>query len=343
MAITKRQNSKNWYSEFVIGSKRYIKSTGTTNKTLASKIDLQYYNEAVEHSKLGGQNISLKDAMEKYKDSFKGVTRRKLSIGYLIDWINNNMDTSLPMTKINTRFIHDLFDKRSELGMKPSTVKHNLIMLSGVIKLMKKLGYDVCTVEMPSITVKNEKIRVLSQDEEARLLEELLPVRKQGCGPDKMRRQQELYTLAVMLLDTGCRWSEIAEIKWNQIDLNKKILNIWRPKTSTAAMLPMSDRVWELLICKEQITEWIFPNQTGDGPKGYNSQPFNKACIRAGITDFSFHSFRHSRITRCLISGMSIAQVQAVSGHSDLNSLQRYNHITSEDVLDQFRELLNNS
>jgi integrase len=342
MAITRRANSKNYYSEFVIGGKKFIKSTKTTNRALASKIDLQYYNDAVEQSKLGGKRISLKDAMDQYKESIRGNEKRKTQIGYLIKWVNANMDTSLPMSKVDTAFLHQFVTKRFALGMKPGTVQHDVLMLSGTIKLMKNLGYEVCTVEMPKIKVKNGRDRILSPDEEIKLLQELLPKHKvQGNTPERIRSQQRLYVLTTMLLDTGCRWSEIAGVKWSNLDFENKTIHVWREKTSTAAVLAMSNRVHDLLQEMEQTCDWVFPNKTNDGPRVYNEGPFKRACERAGLEDFSFHSLRHTRITRLTQAGLSLSQIKAVSGHADLKSLQRYQHLTSNDVVDMVRDILN--
>jgi integrase len=147
--------------------------------------------------------------------------------------------------------------------------------------------------------------------------------------------------LTIILLDLGCRWSEASGLKYDQLDFDNKIITLWRSKTSSAAVLPMSDRVYDILFNKKVKCDWLFPNLTLDGPRGYNIEAFKGACARAGIEGVTFHSLRHSRITRCLVAGMSVAQVQSISGHKDLQSLQRYNHLQSSDVLDQFRDLLN--
>ena len=43
-------------------AKKFIKSTKTKNKALASKIDLKYQEEAVEEMKLGGNRITFREA-----------------------------------------------------------------------------------------------------------------------------------------------------------------------------------------------------------------------------------------------------------------------------------------
>jgi integrase len=341
MSIVKRQNSKNFFSEFVLNGKRYIKSTKTTNRTLASKIDQQYYNEAVEENALGGDRITLKEAMDLYLQSKRANPQRQKVIGYFIEWINKNRDTSIKLHDVDTKWLHHFVNIRLDQGLKPSSVRINLLTITGTINHCKKLGYNVCPkLEMPTFNVKNEKTRVLTVEEEEKLFNELLPLKGRGSGPQKHLAQMELYTLCVILSETACRHNEIVELKWSQVDLENKVFQIWRKKTSSASVLPISNRVYDLLVNKKRICDWVFPNVTNDGPKVYNRLPFEKACQRVGLEDVTFHTFRHSRITRCLVAGMSTTQVKTISGHSDLKSLQRYSHLTSGDVLDQFRDIL---
>ena len=57
MAITRRANSKYYYSEFVVGGKKYIKSTHMTDKTKAAKLDKQFHDEAIENMFTGDKDI----------------------------------------------------------------------------------------------------------------------------------------------------------------------------------------------------------------------------------------------------------------------------------------------
>lgn len=342
MSITKRPNSVNWYSEFVINGKKYVKSTKTNNRALASKIDQQYYKEALEQSKLGGQSITLRKAFELFAKSKQENPRYHTQLLGVFKWINEHMDTDQPMSKINNRFLHDFVELRTSTGSKLSTVKHNLGLLMGTIKLCRKLGYDVCQVEAPSVKVKNTKTRVLSKAEEERLLLELQNTNRPGLGGIKADHLKDLHDMTVILLSTGCRWCEIAEMKWEQIDFDNRLFHIWRKKTSTASVLPMSDRAYDVLKTRLQKSEWLFPNAKLDGPKKYSSEPFKNACKRAGIEGVTFHTTRHSTITRLTQAGLSLAQVQAISGHTNLQSLQRYQHLTSLDVVDKVRSILNN-
>jgi hypothetical protein len=99
--ITKRTNSKNYYSEFTLNGRKYIKSTKTTDKKLATKIDLAYYKKAIEQSKLGGNSISFKEGLKLHHDYSKDNTAYQKSVVSVINWLNNNFDTNIPMTEVD--------------------------------------------------------------------------------------------------------------------------------------------------------------------------------------------------------------------------------------------------
>ncbi len=342
MSLTKRPNSVNWYSEFTISGKKFVKSTKTKNRTLASQIDQQYYKEALEKMKLGGNTISLKEALLKYQASKRDNEKYRKQIGGIMAWIEDNMDTSIPMTKVDSRFLDDFVNKRFEMGLMPSTVKANMFVFTGTINLMRKLNYDVCTVVKPEIKIKNKKTRVITKEEETRLLAELSTTKiGPGLGEIKLKQRKELHDLVVVLLDTACRFQEIAKIKWDQIDFENRTIDVWRTKTSTASLLPMSDRVYDILQARDKSCAWVFPNKKLDGPRSYTIEALHQACKRAGIEGVTWHTSRHTAATRLSQAGLSLSQLQTVTGHSSVVSLQIYQHLTTNDTIDKVRNILN--
>lgn len=105
MALERRSNTQYWYSTFQIDGKRYIRSTKTTDKKLAQKIDQQYYKEALEQSKLGGNKITLKVAMELNVSSKKDNPRYQNQIQTAFNWIEKNFDTSINLDAVNNRWL----------------------------------------------------------------------------------------------------------------------------------------------------------------------------------------------------------------------------------------------
>lgn len=340
MSVTTRPNTKYFYSEFKLNGKLYIKSTKTTNKKLAEKIDQQLYLEALEQSKLGGKEITLTDALKSYHESL-AESGYKLNVKGVMNWLEKNMDTSIKMTKVDTKFLYQ-FQKLKSTTAEPSTVKLQLGCISRVIKHAKKLGYDTCEVTLPDIKIKNTKTRTLTTEEQELLLNEFKnPKPRSGLGQKVKADLMEWHDVCVCLFSTGARVCEILEMKWEQVDLDKKLFYVYRKKTDSNSVLPMSDRAYEVLKNRPRTCEWVFPNADLTNHKRYSAAAFNSACERAGLEGVTFHKIRHSVITNYCKAGLSLQQTMTMSGHASIQSLMRYNHLTSQDVVEMAREIVN--
>ena len=134
------------------------------------------------------------------------------------------------------------------------TINHMFTILRGTRKYTAKLGYLVPPLEFPAVTIPKKPIRYLSRDEEAALLQELEPTRStRGLSSDSncqnLVRQdlKDNYDLVVLLLDTGARYSEIAQLQWSQIDLADRVIRLWRPKVGNESVLYLTDRAFSVL------------------------------------------------------------------------------------------------
>jgi site-specific recombinase XerD len=73
----------------------------------------------------------------------------------------------------------------------------------------------------------------------------------------------------------------------------------------------------------------------------YNPDSASTAIYRArkmtGIDNLHLHGPRHEGISRLFTAGLSIQHVAMISGHLSWTTLKRYTHLTTKDVLGQFR------
>ena len=86
---------------------------------------------------------------------------------------------------------------------------------------------------------------------------------------------QDAFDLVVLLLDTGARYGEIANIEWTRINLAERSINLWRPKV--------------------QNGQFVFLNRKG-GPRCYVSQAIRKALRKARLHDCRIHTLRHAHM-----------------------------------------------
>ncbi len=217
-------------------------------------------------------------------------------------------------------------------------------------KHAKKLGYLVSELEFPEVKVARTQLRYLNDAEERRLLAALDPFRT-GKGLPKWedrdeetrRNMQDAYDLVVLLLDTGARYSEIANIEWARIDLADRTIQLWRPKVQNEAVLYMTDRAFEVLsrrVASVQVSKFVFSNRKGSA-RGYASQSIRKALRKAGLADCKIHTLRHTHASRLIQNGMSVYEVREVLGHTDIKTTMRYAHLESKLVSTKARDVMN--
>ncbi len=349
MSIVKRGNSKYWYMSFQYNGQQYIRSTKTTNKKIAEQMEIEWKSKIHSQQYQGRkQRITLADAFTQYKASKQGIASYSNLVAH-----ETVLTRLLPMKKhIDELSSHDLErfkQKRIAEGVGAETIKYGLLLIKGTWKFSQKLGYQVSELEFPSVKIPKVPLRYLSVQEETRLLIELAPDREcQGLKPmanrsDELKRMmQDAYDLVILLLDTGARYSEIANIEWQRIDLAERTIHLWRSKVQNETVLYMTDRLFEVLSRRFNTKDGqhIFSNREG-GARGYCTHSIRKAIVRAGLKDCRVHTLRHTHASRLIQNGMSVYEVREILGHSDIKTTMRYAHLEQRQVTSKARDVIN--
>ncbi|TWV79829.1 tyrosine-type recombinase/integrase, partial [Moraxella sp. VT-16-12] len=69
------------------------------------------------------------------------------------------------------------------------------------------------------------------------------------------------------------------------------------------------------------------------------SKLFTEACKILGIDDLHFHDLRHEGATRLAEQGLTIPQMQEITGHDSWNSLQRYTNLKKRPKTVEYDEI----
>lgn len=349
MSVVKRGNSKYWYIHFQFDGQIHIKSARTTNKKIAEQMEIEWKAKLHSQQYQGRkQRLTLAEAFEQYKVSKKGIS----SYGNLIAH-ETVLIRLLPMKKhMDELTSHDLErfkQKRISEGVGAEIIKYGLLLIHGTWKFAQKLGYQVSPLEFPSVKIPKVPLRYLTEQEERRLLNELAPNREgSGLKPmaersDELKRMmQDAYDLVILLLDTGARYSEIANIEWSRINLAERTINLWRSKVQNETVLYMTDRVFDLLSRRlaTKASPYVFNNRNGES-RGYCTQSIRKAILRAGLQNCRVHTLRHTLASRLIQNGMSVYEVREILGHSDLKTTMRYAHLEQKHVTTKARDVIN--
>jgi integrase len=190
--------------------------------------------------------------------------------------------------------------------------------------------------EIPGITInptqkvalfqnkEGKRERYLSNEETHRLHEALL----QSENP-------LLVHIIGLLLLTGARKREVLDAQWVDFDFDRRLWRIPKTKTGKPRHVPLSDGVITLLaqIPKSTDSPWVFPNPKTKKPFISIFYAWNHARHRAGLQNVRIHDLRHSFASFLVNAGRSLYEVQALLGHTQVHTTQRYAHLSQETLL----------
>ncbi len=366
MALHKRKNSSNWYFQFQHRGKQYTASTGTSNRTAALKVEREMRTKVHSQTYLGeAESIKLHDALQKYIDVRKGssyhkgmcsiirkISGHKLHPKTLIKIPCYGLAADLRLHDLQTKDIERLVQHRKQEGDSNATIKHEIGLIRSVMNEFSKLGYKV-NREIIFPTLKTVyRLRYLDFIEEEALLRELDPeairsgVKSMESRTTEMNRNlRDNYDLVAFLLDTGCRYSEVANIPWSAINLEAGTINLYRTKVNNEDVLHLSSRLQRILkrrfSDRRSGSRYVFENKEGQ-QRGYCVQAIRKAIDRAGLNSLeaikekggkvTIHTLRHSFASKLVKNGVSLFQVSTLLGHSDPKMTQRYAHLAPNDA-----------
>jgi len=205
----------------------------------------------------------------------------------------------------------------------PSTVLRYLAAISHAYTIaMKEWGWVDSNPVMKVTKPKQPqgRVRFLSDGEREALLREC----KAGNNPD-------LYLAVVLALSTGARQMEVMSLRWDQVDLNRKVITLYETKNGEIRALPLVHHAFELMKERAKVrridTHLVFPGANADKPILLRT-PFDKAMARAGILNFRWHDLRHSCASYLAMNGASLAEIAEVLGHKTLQMVKRYAHLS---------------
>jgi len=214
--------------------------------------------------------------------------------------------------------------RRSE-GVTPRTINYELTTMNHAYSLAVKEWEWV--KDNPVKRVRMERVnntieRWLSEEEEERLL---------------MASPQWLQDVIVFAIHTGLRQSELLDLKWSQLNLERRTMTIHKQKNGNIDTLPLNATAMSVLIRKQQASpgpdDFVFPNTLNRRKLNRDLlDSFYKARDLAKIENFRFHDLRHTFATRLVQKGGSIFDLQKLGRWKTVSMVMRYAHHNPESL-----------
>lgn len=211
-----------------------------------------------------------------------------------------------------------LLKKRS-----PQTVKHILNLLTWIINFgVKRNLCDGISFQIQKPTVNNLKTEDLSDEQLINLIKAI-----------ETDSNIQIKNLVKLALFTGMRRGELFKLKWEDVNFERKFINIRDPKGGPDEKIPMNEEAKNVLSSHPRTdSPFVFPGR--NGKQRVSAQGgVNKIKVRAGLPkDFRpLHGLRHAYASMLASSGeVDLYTLQKLLTHKDPRMTQRYAHLRDE-------------
>ena len=259
----------------------------------------------------------------------------RLSMACLADWIERRHPEIMSARDISQSIADEYVADRAKT-VSGNRINKHLNLFAAVWRTLSRrygLEYNPWSADHIARRAHTAETRRALTDAEVRALLD-------GSGGE--------YHLMVRIgISTGLRLGDILNLRWpDHIDLDRREIAIRRTqKTGAAVVLPMVPELHrELLEAFSARTDdiWVLPNQHARLARRNNPAEICRSLARlfkrCGIVNekgrpkATFHSLRHTFVSRLMRRGISPALVQAAVGHSTMLMTEHYTHISADDL-----------
>jgi len=350
------KRNRTWWIKFYKDGRPHRESSGSTKKSDAERL-LKLREGAVakgEPISLRVERITLDELLDDvvldYEANGKAsITRVKLSSRMLKGYF-----AGMRASNVTTVHIHGYIKKRkgmiTRLGKRTSngTINRELTML--------KRAYNLARQSTPPRVYQAPFIPMLKE----------APPREGFIGPSeylalKAALPSHLKPVLTTGYFTGLRLSEILNLRWHQVDLQRRLIRLEPSDTKnrTARTIYLGDELYQALAELKAQRDWNWPDaqhvflRNGTPIKEFK-KAWQTACVEVGLgkkeersvkrdkkgrkrkayryEGLLFHDLRRSAIRNLVRARVPDAVAMQISGHKTRSVFDRYNIVSEADL-----------
>lgn len=266
------------------------------------------------------EKTTLAQVLERYRDTVSPTKRSSVTEIARLNAILRRPICHRTMTLLSSADLASYRDERLKT-VAPATVIRELNTISHAIDTARRewgihLAQNPCKlVRRPSPP--KGRTRRLEGNEEQILLA--------AADAGRVRYLRPLIELAV---ETGMRRGELLSLRWEHINLDRRVAHLPLTKNGTSRDVPLSTRAVDTLRRLK----------TGESTTVFTAAPnavrlaWERLRRRVGLGDLHLHDLRHEAVSRLFERGFNVVEVASISGHRELRMLQRYTHLRAADL-----------
>jgi integrase len=305
----RKTDAKEWakQTEASIREGRYFKTAEAKKHTIADFID-RYLREI--EKKNPKRFVDVKKLLNWWKQEIGSYLLSDLTRALIIEQ--------------RDKLLNSTGRKGSKANRSPATVNRYMVALGHALTIAANEWEWIHENPMRKISKLLEprgRVRFLDDEERTQLLE--------AC---KTSTSPYLHTLVVLALSTGARHGELINLRWRDVDWQRRVITLHDTKNKDRRLLPLAHYALQLMEAHSKVrniaSDLVFPSPSNSQRPWDSRSAWEVALKRANIDNFRFHDLRHSCASYLAMNGASLAEIAEVLGHKTLQMVKRYAHLS---------------
>lgn len=324
MSVFLRQGSPNYYCEFQIQGRRFLRSTGRTverearteERRIKAEIKAELEKEASRHT----EALTLSQAFGRYwqTEAHKLALTWRNEVKRYGTHILTIVDGSMPIADLSDGDVDAFVQAHLSSNGGKYALNRALAVWRRVHNLArrrwKQKTQEIDWAEF--LNAEAKRTTHIEPHEAARLME---------VAPQQLAQAIEWSLL------TGCRWSETYGLPWDKIDLS----------ASRAIVIAKGGREHTIWLTADALD--LLTRIPRHGRYVFDRRNWRKAWeasrTRAGLPKLRWHDLRHTHATWLRRAGVPLEIVQRSLGHAELATTTRYAHVADNELQEALQKL----
>jgi integrase len=336
--IYRVKGSANWYLKYYVNGKPCVEATGSPDRKIAENIlKGRMAKKTLGLLVPGAEKVTFDkmkvDILNDYKiNGKKSIIRLENSLHNLTEFFGGDK-----AQVITTDRIKGYARERQAEGAENGTINRELSALKRMFNLAIQAGNLSHRPHIPMLKENAARTGFFEPGDFIALRNAL---------PDYL---QPVVTFAYY---TGWRKQEILHLKWNQVDLQEKIIRLNPDQTKTGAGRVIALDGELLNVMQTQCENRRVVHILGQSPTlicahvfHHDGKPikdfraaWDNAVRKVGLSGRIFHDFRRSAIRNMTRAGVPERIAMAISGHKTRSVFDRYDIVSEEDLREAARK-----
>jgi integrase len=316
MGIRKRGSV--WWIDFTTPSgERVRRSAETGDKAQAQELHDKLKSEAWRVLRLQDRpQRSWNDAVVRWlKETSHKATHEHDKAK--LRWLDPHL-SGKPLDSINRALIDHITQAKLQSGSANATVNRMLALVRAILRRCERDWEWID--KSPAVRLLKEptkRIRYLTREEADRLLTEL---------------PGHLADMATMALATGLRAANITGMRWEQVDLERRMAWVHPDQAKARRAIPVPLNSEAVALLQKQLgkhKEKVFTFR-GEPVAATTTKAWYSAVKRAGLAPLRFHDLRHTFASWHVQQGTPLSVLQELGGWQSSAMVSRYAHLGAE-------------